>query len=176
MAEFFLEEPIRQRGIHHRLNPPRDQQDPDERHQHQHRAGDALTGPSDQGPEPEGEQQQATVLTDQQQQRAEQKHPPAATIQQPPHHEKRQQGQPDQIVKVLKNWADYRTAEEVSERDPLGQRARQPVIGQTPQHQTRRSEQADLGQGKRPHAEESHQGRQQQRQSIGVLTQMQVVD
>ena len=176
MAELLLQEAIRQRGVHHRLNPTGDQHDPGEGHPHQQGSGDALVGTSHQGPEAKGKQQQATVFSHQQQQSAKQPHPPTAAIEEPSHHEKGQQGQPNQIVKVLESRANHRTTEEVGKGDPFSQGPRKAGVSQSPQHQTCGSEQAHLKQRQRPHPEHSHEGGHQHGQDVGVLPQVQVID
>ncbi|AII48364.1 hypothetical protein KR52_04235 [Synechococcus sp. KORDI-52] len=158
------------------MNPAGDQHDPGEGDAHQQGSGEPLAGTTHQGPEPEGKQQQPTVFSHQQQQSTKQPHPPMAAVEETSHHQKRQQGQPDQIVKVLESRAYHRTAEEVREGDSLSQGPRKSGVGQSPQHQTCASEQAHLKQRQRPHPEPSHQGGHEHGQDVGMLPQVQVID
>ena len=125
MSEFLLQEAIRQRGIHRRLNPACDQQHPEKRHQHQAGRYPAQTWPPHKTPEPERKQHQTAVLTNQQQQECGDDQLATTILEQRLHNKESQQGQPDEVVKILKRRSDHRSAQVISGGDSESKRFRQ---------------------------------------------------
>ena len=176
VAEFLLQKTIRQRGIHQRLDPRGNQHHPQHRNQHQNSTRPPRIRAAHTGPQAQGEQHQSAIFPHKEQQRRSQGQEPPAAIQQRAHHQKTQQWQPDQIVEVLQHRANHGPAEVIGGGEPHRQCRSQASGRQAPEHKTCRREQAHLHQRQSPWADQGHQRRDRQRQKVGVLPQMQIVD